>query len=97
MKAQISEILKYAVLVFGWIVALIKKHKEEIAAIVKRVEADAEDGWTKEEKLALAKELFENKVYPRLPWYLKMFGKKWLWKRVVKAIDKICEKAKEIK
>ena len=97
MKEILIKVIPTVVAIVGWIVAFIKKHKEDIAALVKRVEADQKDGWTKEEKLALAKELFDDKLYPKLPWYIKMFGKKIVWSWVKKAIERICKKAKAMK
>ena len=93
-----KEILITVMAIVGWIVAFIKKHKEDIAALVKRVEADTADGkWTAEEKKKLAMEIFDTKIYPKLPWYVKLFSKRTVEKWVSKLIERICKKAKAMK
>ena len=85
------------VAIVGWVVAFTDKYKEDISAIVKKVEADSKDGWSVEEKLALAQNLFEDKVYPKMPVYIKIFGKKLVTKWAMKIIERICKKAKLLK
>jgi len=94
---MLKAVIPSVVAAIGWIVVFVKNNKEEIAAVIKRVEADAQGGWTKEEKQAYAWELFETKIYPDLPWYFKVFGKERLKKWFFAAIDRICKKAKDIK
>ena len=98
MKQLFVNVVPAVLAVIGWVMAFIKKHRAEIAAIVKRVEADTADGkWTAEEKKKLAMEIFDTKVYPKLPWYVKLFGKRTVDKWVSKLIEKICDKAKKLK
>ena len=97
MKKYFVNVLPVIVGMVNWITRFIRENKEDIAAIVKRVEADSADGWTSEEKLELAEELFRQRVYPKLPWYMKMFGQDLVTKWAMKVIESICKKAKLIK
>lgn len=82
--------------VWAWIKAHRKDIMEMVAMIIKKVEAATADGdFTKEEKLSIAKEIYDTKLYPMLPFYLKPFSP-FIWKEIVKLIDRICAKAKEI-
>ena len=95
MKNLIMKVVPVIVAVAGWITAFVQKNKEELAALVKRVEKDTSDGkWTAEEKRYLAEKIFREKIYPKMPIYIKIFGVKLVTKWAMKIIEKICKKAK---
>jgi hypothetical protein len=81
----------------GWVVVFIKTHQDEIKAIVLRIEKDAADGWTNQEKEDLAVEIFFKYSYPKLPFYIQMIPNAWLEGIIRKIIRGICEKSHALK
>ena len=95
MKELFINVLPAVIAVISTIIAFIEKHKEELGAIIKKVEADSSDGtWTKEEKLGLVRQLLEKNFYPNLPIYVKIVPKHWIISWAMTSIKKICAKAK---
>ena len=100
MEKIIEIILKVSGVIAPIIAAMIKwwdKHKEEIEALVLRIEKDSADGWTKDEKEKLVLDLFYEKVYPGLPWTVKLIPKRLINSQIKKIIAKFCEKSHEVK
>ena len=94
--------LKVSGVVAPIIAAVIKwwdKHKEDIEALILRIEKDSSDadGWTKEEKEQLVLDLFYEKVYPTLPWWVRMIPKRIINSKIKKIIAKFCAKSHEKK
>jgi len=82
---------------YAFVSKTVAKYQPEIAAIIKRVEADSADGWTKEEKLELFWELFDEKVWPILPWYIKILGHTFVENKIEEWTNKVIAKAFEMK
>jgi hypothetical protein len=90
-------IIATVVTVISWIVAWVERNKDKIQAIVLRVEKDAQDGWTQEEKEDLAVKLFKEEVYPLLPWYVKILPSTILENQVRKIIRTLCKQSHKLK
>jgi len=95
---------KLLVAVWGFASVFLKQaaqwlleNRDKIQAIVLRIEKDAQDGWTNEEKEQLAMDIFYKELYPKLPWILKLVPKSWLEKWVKDIIHSVCEKAHALK
>ena len=100
MEKVFEIILKVSGFVAPIVAAVIKwwgKHKEEIEALVLRIEKDSADGWTKDEKEKLVLDLFYKKVYPKLPWFIRLLPKRIINSKLKKIIAKFCEKSHEMK
>ena len=100
MEKIFEIVLKVSGFVAPIIAAVIKwwdKHKEEIEALVLRIEKDAIDGWTKDEKEKLVLDLFYQKVYPKLPWIIRLIPKAIINSKIKKIIAKFCEKSHALK
>jgi hypothetical protein len=93
----ISEVLAIIFGVLAFIYRTLNKHKDDISAIIKRVEADSKDGWTRREKLDLFWSIFEVKVYPKLPWYIRLIPKGLIRGKVESIFDSIFGKAENLK
>lgn len=72
----------------------LKPLAQEIAL---RVEKDSEDGWTNEEKMALALEIFQKVVYIAEPWYLKLVPCRVQVSLIKWLIEETCKKVKALK
>lgn len=84
----------------GIVFGFIEKHKDQIQAIVLRIEKEAQDGWTAEEKENLAVDLFFREIYDKLPakfWYLKLIPKSWIESFIRSTIKDLCKKSHELK
>jgi len=100
MEKIIEVVLKVSGVVAPIIAAAIKwwnKHQEEIEALALRIEKDSVDGWTKAEKEQLVLDLFYTKLYPKLPWWVKLIPKRIINAKIKKIIAKFCEKSHEVK
>ena len=66
---------------------------EQIAAIVRNVEATSEVVLSNEAKLAAAEYLFIHYVYPRIPAVAKIISPQTYWEVIKDVIAAICEKS----
>ncbi len=92
--SAVGGFLAYQFAKFG---AFIMSHQTEIAAVMLRVEKDAQDGWTNQEKEDLVVDLIFQYIYPELPIVLKIIPKSWIESIIRSSIKKICEKSHVLK
>ena len=89
------------VAVVGTIVAVIikflEKHREMIEAIILRVQKDAQDGWTNEEKEQMVLDIYFQEVHPYLPWYIRILGKGFARNKIRKVIKWITDQSHRLK
>jgi hypothetical protein len=80
--------------------AFIVANREEISAIIIRIQKDSADGnWTNEEKEQMVVDEYKEHIWPRsdYPWVLKLLGWPWNEKRLRKIIGSIFTEARKIK
>ena len=81
----------------GIIWGAIEKNKDLVARIVLRIEKDAADGWTNEEKEAFAVDMYFNELLPSLPaqyWLLRMIPRFIMEPVLRKAVKALCARAR---
>lgn len=81
----------------AWLYGYWMKHQVEISAMILRIQKDAEDGWTKEEKKELVTYIYSNFVKKNVPFYMRPIIKIFILPRIGKYIDKICAKSHALK
>ena len=79
------------------VVKWLDNNREEIEAVILRIQKDMQDEWTPEEREQFAVDMFFKKVYPRLPWIAKILGKNFWNKKVRKIIKRFTGKSHKLK
>jgi len=80
----------------------INQYRAEIDAAVLRIQKDSADGhWSNEEKVEHLWDLFQEKVYPKLDWKIKLFlklkGEAGIKKMLLNYLEKLIEKSRALK
>jgi hypothetical protein len=78
---------------------LYQKYQNIIAWVTLRVEKDAQDGWTNDEKEQFAIDLYFTQLLPILPLYLKWLAMipRFIIEPIIrKIVKKTCEKSAQI-